>query len=88
MLRALSWTALSADKRMICSALPIGASGLRSSCASVARKTSFLRSASRSDSSAARRSRSATSRSVTSLAIDSTDSTSPSAEVSGISRAS
>ena len=63
---------------MISSALPIGASGLRSSCASVARNTSLRRSASRSASAAARSSRSATSRSVTSLATESTEPTLPS----------
>ena len=67
------------SSRMICSALRIGASGLRSSCASVARNSSLravgLAQRRLGCAPVRRRSRSC---SVTSTAIDSTDSTLPS----------
>ncbi len=47
-LRAFTCIASSRESCMICTALRMGASGLRSSCASVARNSSLRRSASRS----------------------------------------
>ena len=58
--RACSWASRSGESRMTCKALRIGASGLRSSWANVARNSSLRWSA--SDRSAAKRRRSSSSR--------------------------